>query len=510
MTNVTHKFSTITSIIVILITLISACSGNPVATMVNENPTATDTPEMISTGEVVETMTPQDIPAAGTPTDTAPEEIQEKSPVSYTITAQLDYSAKQIEIDQQIQIMGLLAGVEEMALICEPNRYPGGFELHSLVIDQTVIENYALNSNQLRFDLTEAARSTGSAIIQLTYTIKLPAIPPPSEMYKPQPYGYTDRQVNLVDWYPFVPPLDENGEWVIHPPPVFGESLVYTTADFTVELRITGNSVPLVVAASSPAEQVENHYSFWMPAARTFAVSISPSYSLLEDESDGVKIRAYAFNGYEEQNQTVLKNAIEAVELFTELFGPLPHASVSIIQADFLDGMEFDGLYFVSKGFYDLYDGTVKGYLSLITVHEMAHQWWFGVVGSDQAMEPWLDESMATFAELQYIEYYYPDLTDWWWLYRVNIYEPEGQINLSIYEYPSYIAYRNAVYLRGAAYLYEFRSQLGVGEFNEGMRRYFEENYREIATQEDFFGAFDGIPTGLIAEVNAKYMVTKP
>lgn len=510
MTKKTNKFSAITPIIVILIILLSACSGDSVPTKVNENPTATDTPATISTGEGLETITTQDIPATATPTESAAEEIQEKSPISYHINAHLDYAAKQIEIDQQIQIMGLIKGVKEMALIVEPNRYPGGFELHSLIIDQMGVENYSLNNNQLRFDLAESARSTGYAIIQLTYTVKLPAIPPPSEMYKPQPYGYTDRQINLVDWYPFVPPLDEQGEWIIHPPPVFGESLVYPAADFNVELTITGNSAPLVVAASSPAEQVDNNYSFSMPAARTFAVSVSPAYSLLEGESGGVKIRAYAFNGYEVQNQTVLQNAIEAVELFTELFGPLPHESVSIIQADFLDGMEFDGLYFVSKGFYDLYDGTVKGYLSLITVHEMAHQWWFGVVGSDQAMEPWLDESLATFAELQYIERYYPDLTDWWWFYRVNIYEPEGRINLSIYEYPSYIAYRNAVYLRGAAYLYEFRNQIGVDEFNGGMRRYFEENHRQIATREEFFAAFDGYSPSLFTEVNAKYMFTKP
>ncbi|MHB8934048.1 MAG: M1 family aminopeptidase, partial [Bellilinea sp.] len=203
-------------------------------------------------------------------------------------------------------------------------------------------------------------------------------------------------------------------------------------------------------------------------------------------------------------------NAIEAVTLYSELFGNLPHESVSIVQADFLDGMEFDGLYFLSKGFYDLYDGSVKGYLSLITVHEMAHQWWFGVVGNDQAMEPWLDEGLSTFAELQYIEGYYPDLVDWWWIYRVNIYEPEGWVNLSIYDYPSYLAYRNAVYLRGAAYIYEFRELMGTAEFNTGMKRYFTDNFRQIVNEEDFFGAFPNYSEDLFSEINSKYFITTP
>jgi aminopeptidase N len=31
--------------------------------------------------------------------------------------------------------------------------------------------------------------------------------------------------------------------------------------------------------------------------------------------------------------------------------------------------------------------------------HELAHQWWYGLVGDDQWHAPWLDESFATFAE---------------------------------------------------------------------------------------------------------------
>jgi aminopeptidase N len=31
-------------------------------------------------------------------------------------------------------------------------------------------------------------------------------------------------------------------------------------------------------------------------------------------------------------------------------------------------------------------------------VHEIAHQWWYGLVGDDQSREPWLDESFATYS----------------------------------------------------------------------------------------------------------------
>jgi len=41
----------------------------------------------------------------------------------------------------------------------------------------------------------------------------------------------------------------------------------------------------------------------------------------------------------------------------------------------------------------------LKNYLTTLSVHETAHQWWDGLVGTDQALEPWLDEALATYAE---------------------------------------------------------------------------------------------------------------
>ena len=31
--------------------------------------------------------------------------------------------------------------------------------------------------------------------------------------------------------------------------------------------------------------------------------------------------------------------------------------------------------------------------------HELAHQWWWGIVGNDEFAEPWLDESLATWSQ---------------------------------------------------------------------------------------------------------------
>ncbi|MGE5220983.1 MAG: M1 family aminopeptidase, partial [Omnitrophica WOR_2 bacterium] len=164
-----------------------------------------------------------------------------------------------------------------------------------------------------------------------------------------------------------------------------------------------------------------------------------------------------------------------------------PHKTLSVVEADFLDGMEYDGLYFLSRGFYNLYDGTPKGYLTAIAVHETAHQWWYAQAGNDQAMEPWLDEALCTYSERLYYEEVYPELVGWWWAFRVDFYQPEGWINGSVYDYQGFRPYVNAVYLRGARFLEDLRKTTGDQAFFAFLKDYLERNNQRQVTAREFF-----------------------
>jgi aminopeptidase N len=122
-----------------------------------------------------------------------------------------------------------------------------------------------------------------------------------------------------------------------------------------------------------------------------------------------------------------------------------------------------------------------------IAAHETSHQWWYGLVGNDQALEPWLDEALATYSERLYYERLHPEALDWWWAYRINYYEPRGWVDGSIYNPEGYRAYRDAVYLNGAEFLEALRDQIGDQAFLAILKQYATENARQIATGEDFF-----------------------
>ncbi len=485
--------------------LVAGCNPPPIAT-------ATDVPQVETpTSSLPGSQTPTiqfTIEPSATPVPTL--EPADGYNLRYKFGLTIDYEAKKVEVDQSTSLSGLPDGIVTIVMVVEPNRFPGGFSLGSMQVNDIPLETYSLTGNQLQFDLPETVRSQQVITIHLLYSLQLPAIPPPSELYKPQPYGFTERQLNLVDWFPFIPPLDEQNQWVVHPPHVFGETLVYPLADFEVELVLNGNHAPLIVAASSTGSRSENRYSYEQLQARNFVLSVSPDYQVLETEAAGVAIKAYAFSESNYPNQAVIEYAAQALTEYSELYGPLPRQSVSIVQADFLDGMEFDGLYFVSKGFYNLFDGTVNGYLSLITVHEMAHQWWYGVVANDQALSPWLDEGLSTFAELQYIEKYYPDQVDWWWAYRVNYYQPEGSIDLPVYDYQFYTGYRNAVYLRSAQFLAALRDLVGTDAYNASIKRYAQSAAGKVAGPEDFWKAFADQPGYPFSDLRREYFQNSP
>jgi hypothetical protein len=377
-----------------------------------------------------------------------------------------------------------------LVLVVEANHYPGAFTLNSIGIHEASAipaEDYTLQDHRLELSL-KASLSPGETLrLDLNYQLTLPAIPPPTDERRPVPFGYTSRQTNLVDWYPYLAAYQPGTGWLLHDAWAFGEHEVYDAADYQVDLEFINPPADLVVAASALASQDGNSYHYTLESARAFALSASTSYLVARQVVGSTTVSAYTFPWDKTAGEAALKDTASALELYNQLFGAYPHATLSVVEADFLDGMEYDGLYFLSRGFYNLYDGTPKGYLTAIAVHETAHQWWYGLVGDDQALEPWLDEAMATYAERLYYERVHPELSDWWWAFRIGFYNPQGWVNDPIYAYGSFTLYRNAVYLRGASFLEDLRIRVGDEAFFAFLKDFAFQFAHRRATAQDFF-----------------------
>ncbi len=361
----------------------------------------------------------------------------------------------------------------------EPNQWTGCFNLSSLQQDSAPVTDYTLDGNRLTIALGSPLQPAATTTFAVGYSLDLP--------WKASDgtFGYRTNQVNLTNWYPFIVPF--NGDWVLHDPSTFGEYLVYDAADFDVNIQVDDPGITL--AASAPGQVDGSATRYHLEGARTFVLSASDSYNVEETAVGPVIIRAYYLPGHKDANDAVVWMATQSVGLYQVKFAPYPYQSLSIVESDLHDGQEFDGLVFLASKFYTEYNGSARSNLFSIGTHEIAHQWWFGLVGNDQATEPWLDEALAVYSERIFYEYNHPGYDDWWWDFRVNYFGPSGYVDQGVYGFSTFRAYVNAVYLNGANFLEELRTRIGDEAFFAALKDYAQTNARGRATAADFFAA---------------------
>jgi len=86
--------------------------------------------------------------------------------------------------------------------------------------------------------------------------------------------------------------------------------------------------------------------------------------------------------------ERMLAHAERAMRTFIRAFGAYPYREIDVVLTGFASfgGMEYPTF---------IFSNTSK----LTIAHELAHQWWYGLVGSDQFSEPWFDEGLATWSQ---------------------------------------------------------------------------------------------------------------
>jgi hypothetical protein len=516
----------------LLLTLLSACSSPtpsapvfPTFILITQDPNASPTPTPFQPSGQIDTPLPTFTQApfeSATPTATAtftpsPTQTASQTPppptpivdpatttvpppvnpsrTNYILYATLDFEAHTLDVDETVRYYNNTGvALSDIVLSVQPNRYSGAFTLSAIFQDNVVLTTYSLNDQRLTLTLPQALQPGSATTLGIKFKLNIPA------KSSTGIFGYDFNQINLVDWYPFVVPYI-NG-WVLHDPMPFGEHLVYDASDIELNLK-TGADV--IVAASAPAVPNGEWTRYLLYGARTFALSASDEFLVSESAVGTVVIRSYYFDGYQAAGESILYSAVQAVSIYSAKFAPYPYETLAVVQADIHDGQEYDGLVFLASDFYGQYGGGAKNNLTTIGVHEIAHQWWFGLVGNDQALEPWLDEAMSAYSERIFYEYNYPRYGDWWWQYRVDYFGAGGYVDTSIYNGGSFRTYTNAVYLNGAHFMEDLRVRMGDDDFFRFLKDYASRYSRGRATSYDFFAVVRQNTTADISDLMMEY-----
>ncbi|MBU0595936.1 hypothetical protein KJ567_04550 [Candidatus Bipolaricaulota bacterium] len=180
------------------------------------------------------------------------------------------------------------------------------------------------------------------------------------------------------------------------------------------------------------------------------------------------------------------------MESFERRFGAYPYTELDFASTSMGGGaMEYPGIIAMS---YELYipDEIVWGLPSMVMLgstlpHEVAHQWFYNVVGSDQIDEPWLDEGMAQYC----VNAYYLDTSGTYaarsyresWTDRMNrLDNADLPIGLPSTTYAR-AEYTPIIYGRAPFFILELENHLDIEPF---LRAYYEQHKWGIATTESF------------------------
>jgi hypothetical protein len=187
---------------------------------------------------------------------------------------------------------------------------------------------------------------------------------------------------------------------------------------------------------------------------RDFTVAASPSWTVRTQKVGSTLVRVYAFPGG--NGRSLMTLAVRAFKRYRSLMVAYPYPTFAVAESAGGSGLESPGTIWIPRG-------LTYGQLPWLVSHETAHQWFYGLVGNDQARQPFADEAMADFLA-RYI-------TGTWRASRCST----APLDRSIYRY-SASCYFEVIYVQGGRLLDGLRRRMGPTRFWNGIRDYLTAN----------------------------------
>ncbi|MCB0162786.1 MAG: M1 family metallopeptidase, partial [Anaerolineae bacterium] len=280
--------------------------------------------------------------------------------------------------------------------------YGGQMTVNTVIVNnQPVTPTLEADGTVLRAPLPSPLLPGEVATITLDFDAQLPN--QPQNGYNI--FSYSNGTAALADFYPAVAVYDDEG-WDIDIPPSYGDATYLDTALFQVKLTVPE---AMVVAASGSLIDSQTNGNGTKTLAlvsgpmRDFYIAMREDFQFASETVNGVTVNSYYPPDLAEGGQLALRYAADALTLFNERFGPYPYAEFDVVATPTTaGGVEYPGIVVVSENLY----GQIGGFFEHATVHEVAHQWWYSLVGNDQIDDPWLDESLTNYSTVFYWEAY--------------------------------------------------------------------------------------------------------
>lgn len=247
-----------------------------------------------------------------------------------------------------------------------------------------------------------------------------------------------------------------------------------------------------------------------------------------------MEVTAYTSPTVAAYNQALLKNAVDALQVYKELYGPLPYAQLHVVAMPLsgrLAGTYIGGgvLLVAEPYLTDLqmtppiglndpalrpfYEREISTELRKLVYHEVAHAWWGEVVTPDFVTAPWFHESLATASAWFALERTDgAEAGDYWRNYSRLVYGmmrlrgiPDAPVNWPRERYESPVQRTGLQYHKGALFMEQLRQLVGDERFFAALQGYLKAHPLESVPEPGPVGALMDQPG--VAELYQRWIL---
>ncbi len=299
---------------------------------------------------------------------------------------------------------------------------------------------------------------------------------------------------SMAQWYPKLAEYDEDG-W--HANPYIGREFYGVWGSYDVKITIPANYVVAATGVLQNPQEIGHGYGdqpqpakrkkdasltyhFQADNVHDFVWAADPDYRHTTAQvPDGPLLHFfYQTDTLVQQWEQLPDLTVKAFEYMNEHFGKYPYPSYSVIQGGD-GGMEYPMATLIAGH---------RSFPSLVgvTVHELIHSWYQGVLGTNESLYPWMDEGFTSYADSRAFYFLFngtdPSPFDvsanpqagsyasYFALVESGLEEP---MTTHSDHYATNRAYGSAAYSKGAVFLHQLSYVVGQETFERGMRRYF-------------------------------------
>jgi len=378
---------------------------------------------------------------------------------TYDASLRISWGTRKIAVDSTATIRNTSGGpIDRIELNTIAARL-GSIQLHSVTVD-------GVATGATRSDQTIVVPLGGILPVDATTRIRVRfhALLRSSLSGSNWLFAKANGIIDLYRWLPWV------SRRIAFDRPNHGDPFE-TPSSRSVVVRIA-TSRPLVLATSGDRTSVSADgliQTFAATNVRDFTVTAATDYRTRSRVVRDSVVRVYYRPGA--PGAAMLDAAADAFDILERRLGSYPHRTFRVAQSAGAYGMESPGLVWIPTG-------VPASNLRYLAAHETAHQWFYGIVGNDQAKQPFADEAAADFAARYVLGL------------KRGSRCATATLDRTIYQY-SAACYYEKIYIQGGNLLDAARRKMGSTAFWAALRGYIAANRNEISTTQTLLEALD-------------------